>query len=146
MDHSELTLAELLADPMTLAVMAADRVDPAELKAMLSALARQRVGSTRSLLATSRRSGVELRCSRSWPRRAVRGTWFGCQFRERRFGADCVEEVARPESGLNRLHEPSDCVHRCGNFARERPCMAASRQSALERTAGQSRRRGGSTV
>ena len=42
MDHRELTLADLLADPMTLAVMAADRVDPAELKAMLSSVARQR--------------------------------------------------------------------------------------------------------
>src|SRR6266478_2641701 len=29
MDHRELTLAELLADPIALAVMAADRVDPA---------------------------------------------------------------------------------------------------------------------
>jgi hypothetical protein len=42
MDHRELTLADLLADPMTLAVMAADRVDPAELKAMLSSVARKR--------------------------------------------------------------------------------------------------------
>ena len=42
MDHRELTLADLLADPMTLAVMAADRVDPAELKAMLSSVARRR--------------------------------------------------------------------------------------------------------
>jgi hypothetical protein len=40
MDHRELTLAELLADPITLAVMAADLVDPAALKAMLSGLAR----------------------------------------------------------------------------------------------------------
>ena len=39
MDHRELTLAELLADPIALAVMAADRVDPAALKAMLSGLA-----------------------------------------------------------------------------------------------------------
>jgi hypothetical protein len=39
MDHRELTLAELLADPITLAVMAADLVDPAALKAMLSGLA-----------------------------------------------------------------------------------------------------------
>jgi hypothetical protein len=38
MDHRELTLAELLADPITLAVMAADLVDPAALKAMLSGL------------------------------------------------------------------------------------------------------------
>ena len=36
MDHRELTLAELLADPITLAVMAADRVDPAALKAVLA--------------------------------------------------------------------------------------------------------------
>jgi len=36
MDHRELTLTELLADPIALAVMAADRVDPAALKAMLS--------------------------------------------------------------------------------------------------------------
>lgn len=35
----ELTLIELLDDPMTRAVMAADRVDPASLKATLSALA-----------------------------------------------------------------------------------------------------------
>jgi hypothetical protein len=39
MDHREPTLAELLADPVALAVMAADRVDPAALKAMLSGLA-----------------------------------------------------------------------------------------------------------
>jgi len=39
MDHRELPLAELLANPITLAVMAADRVDPAALKAMLSGLA-----------------------------------------------------------------------------------------------------------
>jgi hypothetical protein len=41
MDHRELTLAELLADPIALAVMAADRVDPAALKAMLSGVARR---------------------------------------------------------------------------------------------------------
>ena len=41
MDHRELTLAELLADPIALAVMAADRVDPAALNAMLSGLARR---------------------------------------------------------------------------------------------------------
>jgi hypothetical protein len=39
MDHRELTLADLLAD---LAVMAADRVDPAELKSMLCAVVRRR--------------------------------------------------------------------------------------------------------
>jgi hypothetical protein len=37
-DRRELTLTELLDDPMTQAVMAADRVDPAELKAVLAAL------------------------------------------------------------------------------------------------------------
>jgi hypothetical protein len=41
MDHRELTLAELLADPIALAVMAADRVDPAALTAMLAGLARR---------------------------------------------------------------------------------------------------------
>ena len=41
MNHRELTLAELLADPIALAVMAADRVDPAALQAMLSGLARR---------------------------------------------------------------------------------------------------------
>jgi hypothetical protein len=41
MDHRGLTLAELLADPITLAVMAADLVDPAALKAMLSGLVRR---------------------------------------------------------------------------------------------------------
>jgi hypothetical protein len=41
MDTCELTLIDLLADPMTLAVMAADRVDPAALAAALSGLARR---------------------------------------------------------------------------------------------------------
>ena len=41
MDNRELTLTDLLADPMILAVMAADRVDPAALQAMLSGLARK---------------------------------------------------------------------------------------------------------
>jgi hypothetical protein len=40
MDNRELTLTDLLADPMTLAVMAADRVDPAAMEAFLSGLAR----------------------------------------------------------------------------------------------------------
>src|SRR6202040_2818860 len=39
MDNRELTLTDLLGDPMTLAVMAADRIDPAELEAALSGLA-----------------------------------------------------------------------------------------------------------
>lgn len=41
MDHRELTLADLLADPMTRAVMAADRIDPSALEAALYALARR---------------------------------------------------------------------------------------------------------
>jgi hypothetical protein len=41
MDNRELTLTDLLADPMTLAVMAADRVDPAALEAALSGVARR---------------------------------------------------------------------------------------------------------
>jgi hypothetical protein len=41
MDDCELTLTDLLADPITLAVMAADRVDPAALEAALSGLARR---------------------------------------------------------------------------------------------------------
>jgi hypothetical protein len=39
MDDGELTLAGLLADPMTLALMAADNVDLAELTASWTALA-----------------------------------------------------------------------------------------------------------
>jgi hypothetical protein len=35
----KMTLADLLADPMTLAIMAADRVDPAALRASLFGLA-----------------------------------------------------------------------------------------------------------
>ena len=41
MDDCELTLAGLLADPMTLALMAADKVDPVELTAAWTALARK---------------------------------------------------------------------------------------------------------
>ena len=41
MDYRELTLTTLLADPMVLAVMAADRVDPAALEAALSGMARR---------------------------------------------------------------------------------------------------------
>jgi hypothetical protein len=37
--HDDLTIDELLDDPLTLAVMQADRVDPSELRAMLHALA-----------------------------------------------------------------------------------------------------------
>jgi hypothetical protein len=39
MGYRELTLADLLADPMTLAVMAADRVDPVALATFLFELA-----------------------------------------------------------------------------------------------------------
>ena len=39
MDDRELTMAGLLADPMTLALMAADKVDLAELTAAWTALA-----------------------------------------------------------------------------------------------------------
>jgi hypothetical protein len=39
MDDRELTLAGLLADPMTLALMAADKVDLAELTAVWTTLA-----------------------------------------------------------------------------------------------------------
>jgi hypothetical protein len=39
--NHQLTLTELLDDPMTRAVMAADRVDPAALKATLSAVAQK---------------------------------------------------------------------------------------------------------
>ena len=41
MHYHELTLTELLDDPMTRAVMAADRVDPAALNETLSAVARK---------------------------------------------------------------------------------------------------------
>jgi hypothetical protein len=41
MGNRELTLTDLLADPMTLAVMAADEVDPAALEAALSGLVRK---------------------------------------------------------------------------------------------------------
>jgi hypothetical protein len=47
MNCSELTVDKLLADPLTLAMMAADRVDPAELKAAWTALA-QRLALTRA--------------------------------------------------------------------------------------------------
>ena len=39
MDHRELTLADLLASPLTRAVMAADQVDPSALETALYALA-----------------------------------------------------------------------------------------------------------
>jgi hypothetical protein len=37
--YEDLTIDDLLGDPMTQAIMQADRVDPSELKAMLRALA-----------------------------------------------------------------------------------------------------------
>src|SRR5260370_856012 len=42
MDDHELTLTDFLSHPVSLAVMAADRVDPAALEAALSGLARKR--------------------------------------------------------------------------------------------------------
>jgi hypothetical protein len=39
--HDDLTLDQLLGDPMTQAIARADRVDPAELEAMLRSLARE---------------------------------------------------------------------------------------------------------
>jgi hypothetical protein len=39
--HDDPTLDELLGDPMTQAIARADRVDPAELEAMLRSLARE---------------------------------------------------------------------------------------------------------
>ncbi len=41
MRDRQLTLANLLTDPLTLAMMAADRVDPVELKASWTALAQK---------------------------------------------------------------------------------------------------------
>ena len=41
MDHRELTLADLLASPITRSVMAADQVDPCALEEALYALARK---------------------------------------------------------------------------------------------------------
>ena len=79
MDNHELTLTELLDDPMTRAVMAADRVDAAALKALLSAVARKlqptlttyqrrtcvRLEQPTVLLSFICRSGQELRLSGS---------------------------------------------------------------------------------
>jgi hypothetical protein len=42
--HDDPTLYELLSDPLTQAVMTADRVDPAKLKAMLRSVAREIAG------------------------------------------------------------------------------------------------------
>jgi hypothetical protein len=39
--HNDPTLDELLGDPMTRAIMSADRVDPLKLEAMLRSLGRQ---------------------------------------------------------------------------------------------------------
>jgi hypothetical protein len=46
--HDEPTLDELLGDPITQAIMRADRVDPAELEAMLRSLARAVAGRSRA--------------------------------------------------------------------------------------------------
>ncbi len=50
----ELTLADLLADPMVLAMMAADRVDPAALAAELRALAQRLWSADRAQIRTAR--------------------------------------------------------------------------------------------
>ena len=62
MCNRELTLTELLDDPMTQAVMAADRVDPAELKAVMAALTHR---FQRTLPAEPVRNYVT-RVERSW--------------------------------------------------------------------------------
>ena len=62
MDNRELTLTDLLADPMTLAVMAADRVDRAALEAALSGLA-PRLELARP---AKRRRGYAGRADRPW--------------------------------------------------------------------------------
>jgi hypothetical protein len=62
MDHRELTLAELLADPITLAVMAADLVDPAALKAMLAGLA----GRLQLAQPAKKRRGCAARDDQPW--------------------------------------------------------------------------------
>jgi hypothetical protein len=47
--YDDPTLCELLSDPLTQAVMKADRVDPAKLKAMLRSVAREIAGRSRSV-------------------------------------------------------------------------------------------------
>jgi len=46
--HDDPTLCELLSDPLTQAVMKADRVDPAKLKAVLRSVAREIAGRSGS--------------------------------------------------------------------------------------------------
>jgi hypothetical protein len=46
--HDDPTLDELLGDPITQAIMHADRVDPAKLEAMLRSLARAVAGRSRT--------------------------------------------------------------------------------------------------
>ena len=53
--HSEPTIAEMLSDPIVRAVMAADRVAPAELEANLS-----KIASTREPHGDLRRDGPRL--------------------------------------------------------------------------------------
>jgi hypothetical protein len=62
MDDHELTLTDFLSHPVSLAVMAADRVDPAALEAALSGLARKR-GLARP---TERRRVCTGRADRPW--------------------------------------------------------------------------------
>jgi hypothetical protein len=47
--YDDPTLCELLSDPLTQAVMKADRVDPAKLKAMLRSVVREIAGRSRSV-------------------------------------------------------------------------------------------------
>ena len=46
--HDDPTLDELLGDPITQAIMRADRVDPPKLEAMLRSLAREVAGRSRA--------------------------------------------------------------------------------------------------
>jgi hypothetical protein len=46
--HNDPTLDELLGDPITQAIMRADRVDPPKLEAMLRSLAREVAGRSRA--------------------------------------------------------------------------------------------------
>jgi hypothetical protein len=86
--HDDPTLDELLGDPLTQAVMMADRVDPAELAATLRSVARQIAGRSSGSTAAP----VETRSARldrnavallSHPIAAFRDTACGCVFGSR---------------------------------------------------------------
>lgn len=85
--HDDPTLDELLGDPLTQAVMKADRVDPAKLAAMLRSVARQIAGRSGGSTAPA-----EIRSARldrnavallSRPIAALRDTACGCVFGSR---------------------------------------------------------------